>query len=235
MVLRYCSETPVFGVSDHCTTNFHWCTTFCGATNTVSDSETFSDIPMALEATYNGKNSSPAFAMKHLLVNRKKISAFVSLAIFFIAAALSLLFQDAAVDSRIREPEVLVSRVVDGDTIELSSGEKVRYIGINAPESVDPRRGVQCFGKEASAKNKELVEGKMVRLERDISETDKYGRLLRYVFIGGIFVNEYLVREGFARASSYPPDVHYQDLFQDAEREAIREKHGLWSSETCGK
>src|SRR4030042_2567140 len=79
---------------------------------------------------------------------------------------------------------ILVTRVIDGDTIEIEGGQKVRYIGIDTPEKVDPRPSVQCYGKEAAAKNKELVEGKRVRLEKDVSETDKYGRLLRYVFVG---------------------------------------------------
>ena len=82
-----------------------------------------------------------------------------------------------------------VIRVVDGDTIEIEGGQKVRYIGIDTPETVDPSRPVGCYGKEASDKNKELVEGKIVRLEKDISETDRYGRLLRYIYVGDIFVN----------------------------------------------
>jgi len=123
-----------------------------------------------------------------------------------------------------------VTRVVDGDTIEISSGEKVRYIGVNAPESVDPRRPIQCYGHEASAKNKELVEGKTVRLEKDISDKDKYGRLLRYVWVGDIMINEQLVREGFAQVSTYPPDVKYKDQFIEAQRLAKEEKKGLWGS-----
>jgi micrococcal nuclease len=127
---------------------------------------------------------------------------------------------------------VKVTRVLDGDTVELETGQKVRYIGINTPETVDSRKTVQCFGKEASSKNKELVEGKKVRLEKDVSETDKYGRLLRYVYVGDIFVNDYLVREGYAYATSYPPDVKYQDQFKKASEEAQKENKGLWGS--CG-
>jgi len=127
---------------------------------------------------------------------------------------------------------ILVKRVVDGDTIELETGQKVRYIGIDTPETVDPRTTTQCFGKEATAKNRELVEGKKVRLEKDVSETDKYGRLLRYVYVDEIFVNETLVREGYAFSSTYPPDVKYQDLFIEAERAAREANVGLWGS--CG-
>jgi len=128
---------------------------------------------------------------------------------------------------------ILVKRVIDGDTIELVTGQKVRYIGIDTPETVDPRTTVQCFGKEASAKNKELVEGKTVRLEKDVSETDKYGRLLRYVYVDDLLVNEVLVKEGYAFSSTYPPDVKYQDLFIEAERQAREANVGLWGS--CGE
>ena len=130
-----------------------------------------------------------------------------------------------------KDPETTrVSRVVDGDTIELENGQRVRYIGIDTPETVDPRKPVQCFGKEASVKNKELLEGKTVSLEKDVSETDKFGRLLRYVFVSDVFVNDYLVRQGFAHSSSYPPDIKYQDQFVSAQKEAQEENRGLWSS-----
>lgn len=125
----------------------------------------------------------------------------------------------------------LVTKVVDGDTVELESGQKVRYIGMDTPETVDPRKSVQCFGKEASNKNAELVGGKEVRLEKDISETDSFGRLLRYVFVGeDTFVNLVLVKEGYAKSSTYPPDVKYQELFRQAEVEAREKGAGLWSA-----
>ncbi|HUS59825.1 MAG TPA: thermonuclease family protein [Nevskiaceae bacterium] len=122
----------------------------------------------------------------------------------------------------------IVTRVIDGDTIEIEGGQEVRYIGIDTPETVHPSNPVECYGKEASQKNKELVEGKEVKLEKDVSETDKYGRLLRYVWLGDMFVNEYLVKEGYAQSSSYPPDVRYQDRFLEAQRKAREEKKGLW-------
>jgi len=127
---------------------------------------------------------------------------------------------------------VKVTRAIDGDTIEIEGGQKVRYIGIDTPETVDPRKSVQCFGKEASDKNKELVEGKDVELEKDVSETDKYGRLLRYVWIEDLLINEFLVQEGYAQSSTYPPDVKYQERFKEAERQAREEGKGLWG-EIC--
>ena len=130
---------------------------------------------------------------------------------------------------------VRVTRVVDGDTIEIEGGQTVRYIGIDTPETVHPQKAVECFGREASNKNKELVEGKMVQLEKDISETDKYGRLLRYVYANGVFINELLVKEGFAHASSYPPDIKYQDLLNSAQEEARSQSRGLWAGCQEGK
>ena len=128
----------------------------------------------------------------------------------------------------------LVTRVIDGDTIEVEvNGEKkrVRYIGVDTPETVHPSKPVQCFGKEASDFNKKLVEGKWVRLEKDISEVDKYGRLLRYVFVGDEFVNFELVNSGYANVITYPPDIKYTELFLKSKREAQAEKRGLWGAE----
>ena len=133
--------------------------------------------------------------------------------------------------------EARVTRVIDGDTIEVtfaadwwltSSTYKVRYIGIDTPETVHPSKPVECFGWQSSAKNSELVAGKVVGLERDVSETDKYGRLLRYVWVGDILVNDYLVRHGYARVYTYPPDVKYAQRFVEAEREARENNRGLW-------
>lgn len=126
---------------------------------------------------------------------------------------------------------VKVIRIADGDTITIEGGEKLRYIGINTPESVDPRRPVECFGKEASLRNKELVEGKIIGIEKDVSQTDRFGRLLRYVYVGDVMINEQLVREGYAFASAYPPDVKYQERLQAAEQDAKENRRGLWS--TC--
>ena len=134
--------------------------------------------------------------------------------------------------------QALVTRVVDGDTIEVEiAGElfKLRYIGIDTPETVDPGSPVEWMGPEASAANADLVDGRTVYLERDVSETDRYGRLLRYVWLleptGWLLVNLELVSSGFAAASSYPPDVKYQDLFTEAQREATAAGLGLWGPE----
>lgn len=124
----------------------------------------------------------------------------------------------------------VVKRVIDGDTIELNDGRKVRYIGIDTPELHHPTKGVQCFGKEAMEKNKELVEGKEIKMMKDVSETDRYKRLLRYIWVGDIFVNEYLAREGFASQATFPPDVANSELFKKAAEEARLNNKGLWNS-----
>jgi len=121
----------------------------------------------------------------------------------------------------------IVKRVVDGDTFELDNGSKVRLIGIDAPE--DPLgKTPDCFAKESFQFLKELVEGKSVTLAKDINNKDKYGRLLRYVFLDPIFVNEILVKKGFAKATPYPPDVLHQEGLSNAEKEAITLAKGLW-------
>ena len=106
-------------------------------------------------------------------------------------------------------------------------------MGKDPPETVDPRRPVGCFGKEASNETKSLLTGKIVILQKDVSDTDKYHRLLRYIFLpledGKIlFVNDYLVRAGFAKVYTYPPDVKFNEQFLQAEREARENKKGLW-------
>ncbi len=132
-----------------------------------------------------------------------------------------------------------VTRVIDGDTIQIDTGQKVRYIGIDTPELHKPRTPVQCFAKEAYEKNRNLVEGKKVKLVKDVSETDKYGRLLRYVYLQdqpstasseGLFVNEYLVKEGYAHAATFPPDVAFSDHFVKLQDGARNENKGLWSN-----
>jgi len=126
--------------------------------------------------------------------------------------------------------EALVVRVIDGDTVELENGERVRYLGIDTPETVHPGKPVECFGPEASERNKELVEGKKVRLLQDGPDRDIYDRLLRYVFVGGIFVNGDLVWGGYAYARSYRgTPLFYQTLVQ-LERSAREGDRGLWKA-----
>ncbi len=126
--------------------------------------------------------------------------------------------------------KVKVVRVIDGDTIEIEGNKKVRYIGINTSELKDPRKLVECFAQAAADENKRLVEDKEVYIQKDVSEIDKYKRLLRYVWVGDTFVNDYLVRQGFAQVSTFPPDVKYVSQFLEAQTEAKENNRGLWSS-----
>ena len=121
------------------------------------------------------------------------------------------------------EEIVRVSYVIDGDTFDLADGRRVRLIGIDARE-----RGDEYY-KEATDFLKRLIEGREVLLRRDVSETDKYGRLLRYVFMEDVFINEILVREGYATTFILPPDVAFTSTFREAQRAAQKEGAGLWS------
>ena len=120
----------------------------------------------------------------------------------------------------------LVTRVIDGDTIVIEGGYRVRYIGIDTPE-IHPE--LKAYGMKALEANCELVEGKVVRLKRDVSQTDPHGRLLRYVYVDDIFVNAELVRLGLAQAKAYPPDTKYQEDLEQLETEARQAGRGMWA------
>jgi micrococcal nuclease len=126
-----------------------------------------------------------------------------------------------------------VVRVVDGDTIHVrmdsdGSREKVRYIGVDTPESVKPGTPVQCFAKAAAAANAKLVAGRRVTLEPDAEPRDRYGRLLAYVRVGNRMVNEALVRDGYATPLTIPPNVRHAERFRRLAAEARRAGRGLW-------
>lgn len=121
----------------------------------------------------------------------------------------------------------VVTRIIDGDTIDVSMNNttyRVRYIGVNTPEVGEP-----CAA-EATAFNASLVSGQTVRMVKDVSETDRYGRLLRYVYVGERFVNAELVVQGYAQAATYPPDVANAALFRQLQAEANAAGRGCWAS-----
>jgi micrococcal nuclease len=132
-----------------------------------------------------------------------------------------------------------VTKVTDGDTLHIEmSGvdEKIRLIGINTPETVDPRTPVQCFGKEASNRMKDLAEGKSVRLEYDDSQSlrDTYGRLLAYVYLeDGQMLNRIMVAEGYAYEYTYLTPYKYQKEFRQLQTLARTSSRGLWAANTC--
>lgn len=126
-----------------------------------------------------------------------------------------------------------VTRVVDGDTIEVRLGgvvEDVRLIGIDTPETVKPDTPVQCFGPRASRFAKRLLEGRRVRLVFGAERRDAYGRLLAYVYLGRRFVNPVPVRRGLARALTIPPNDRFAPLFRRLERRAALTGRGLWGA-----
>jgi micrococcal nuclease len=126
-----------------------------------------------------------------------------------------------------------VVHVVDGDTIHVQCGarvEKVRYIGMDAPEIHHPIWGAEPGGREAAALNRRLVGGRHVRLELDVRARDQYGRLLAYVWAGDLMVNAELVRLGYAQVMTVPPNVRYQALFLKLQREARAAGRGLWAA-----
>ena len=121
------------------------------------------------------------------------------------------------------EPETYtVSRVIDGDTFVLDTGEKVRLIGMDTPETYED------YYREAKSKLEALITGEDITLRKDVSETDRYGRLLRYVYVGEAFVNIELVKEGYAKAYPYPPDTKYKLEFSNAEELAKQNGLGIW-------
>lgn len=142
-----------------------------------------------------------------------------------------------------------VVRVVDGDTIvvritgrvegpgvgaaQVGGEYRVRFLGIDTPESVKPGSPVECFGHEASAATAALLDGQSVRLVKDVEETDQYDRLLRYVYLGDEMVNARLVVNGYAQVYTYPPNVRHADLFVQLEQDARNNDRGLWAPETC--
>lgn len=129
---------------------------------------------------------------------------------------------------------IKVRKVVDGDTVILANGEKLRYIGINTPE-LRRKVGVQWiydpqpFAEDSTEFNRKLVGAKFVRLEFDVEERDRYGRLLAYVYLeDGTFVNAELIKKGYAEIMTIPPNLKYTDLFLRLQRQARENKRGLW-------
>jgi len=129
--------------------------------------------------------------------------------------------------------EAVVTRVVDGDTVEVEFDGReldVRLIGIDTPETVKPGEPVECFGPEASAYTERQLEGRTVRLEFDVERLDPFDRTLAYVWVGDDLFNETLVRQGYALVTTFPPNVMYVERFHDAQRLAREEGLGLWSA-----
>jgi micrococcal nuclease len=143
----------------------------------------------------------------------------------------------------------MVTRVVDGDTIEatitaiepgpgagqtqIGQNYDIRLTGIDTPESVKPGTPIECFAREASAAAKALLEGQEVRLVKDVENADRYDRLLRYVYLEDEMANARLVVNGYAHAYTYPPNIRWSELFVQLERDARGGNRGLWAPDSC--
>ncbi len=186
-------------------------------------------------------------------MNARDIRRLISLCTVLIALGISLYrsempmspsqnMSETVSDTLAPQPEtgeqVIVSRVVDGDTLAVLLGNEtvtVRLIGMNAPESVDPRGADQCFGNEASVYMSSLAHGKIATLILDASQddTDKYDRLLRYVEIDGIDIARQMILDGYALEYTYD-DVYDRAIdYRNAEAEAQAAGRGLWAANTC--
>lgn len=175
---------------------------------------------------------------------KKNLSTLLSI-LFLLLASILIYFFDLPVDSFIDDESTKsenyeVVGVTDGDTIKVQVNENietVRIVNMNTPESVDPRKPVECLGKEASELMKELVLGKVVTLEIDETQTDKdrYNRLLRFVFLeDGADVGLEMIKLGYAHSTPYGNSPHkYLDLYESFEQEAKDNQLGLWNPEVC--
>lgn len=170
-------------------------------------------------------------------MKRRSLKYLVSLA---VVSLLAVFTKGLPVDY----DQVRIAKVVDGDTVELSGGRTVRYIGIDTPEThrktgAKWRKVTEPFGAEAMRFNEELVLGKTVRIEFDVQKKDKYNRLLGYCFVkeGGreLLVQEELVRRGLAYLYTFPPNVKYTDTFVKAAEEAKIARRGVWSQDLSVK
>jgi micrococcal nuclease len=172
-----------------------------------------------------GEANKPA--RERIIHSRGNFLLSVLFSISFCSAFLSLSFALGPVEG-------VVKRVVDGDTVELTGGELVRYAGIDAPElrRLEEGRWVEApeaFGVSAYRLNQRLVEDRHVRLEFDETRGDDYHRLLVYLYVDGFLVNAIMIREGLASVSLYPPNLKYADLFLSMQRRAWEERRGIWS------
>lgn len=181
------------------------------------------------------------------LLGRVKLFLFVGAVLIILALILAriavsglsewlLTSQQETAETEADTETVVVSQVIDGDTIVLTDRRRVRYVGLNAPEMAKKDKAAQCFADQAKAQNEKLVLGKTIKLEKDSSNRDKYGRLLRLVYVTGetgqeIFVNDYLLRQGLARVLNTPPDLRFEVQFNAAAEEARFQERGLWA--TC--
>jgi len=170
-----------------------------------------------------------------LMKNNKKLFSLIIAFFFFIFVF--LLNQNTLTMTSLPEEDVyLVSKVIDGDTIEVIKDNetfKVRYSGIDTPELDSKNKETKCLAEKAKEANENLINNKKVKLEKDINDKDEYGRLLRYVWLDNTLINEYLVENGFARADTFLSGEKHKKRLEEAEIKAKGNEVGLWSKEEC--
>lgn len=167
-----------------------------------------------------------------------KVSFYVSflflvLSLLVLVRFLSTIHLEIKTADQRPQPTKII-RVIDGDTVVTESNQKIRLIGIDTPE-INTDNPKKCLGQIAAAKMKELVEDKYVTLEKDVSDTDKYNRLLRYIWLDGKLINETLVSEGYAQIDIVNPDIKYKQVFSDAQVQAKNHSLGLWNEFNCAR
>lgn len=165
-------------------------------------------------------------------ISRLQIAGIVCVVIGVILVGFNGSTADTSEVTVTSREKAIVSFVYDGDTVELSDKRKVRYLGIDTPEMNFDHGTADCFATEAAHINRQLVEKQVIEMEKDKEDADKYGRLLRYVYVDNVLINEFLLRQGYARKLIIPPNIKYTPLLEQAEKEAREEKRGLWGA--CG-
>jgi micrococcal nuclease len=166
---------------------------------------------------------------------KRKIVRVISLALLIVVISILNFFKNVDFKTKgLNKSLCTVTRVVDGDTIELSNSETVRYIGIDTPE-LREKKGSKWvynprpYAEDAKSFNKALAEGKEVRLEFDVEKRDRYKRLLAYVYSEDKMINLEMIKQGYAMIYTHPPNVRYAEKFLEAQRYARENKKGLWA------
>ena len=145
---------------------------------------------------------------------------------FFLIALLTFIPGEGSAQKVFVVNNLKVERDIDGNTIELTTGAKVRYIGVDVPRD-------KYF--QAMEANRQLVEGRAIRLEFDVEKKDRYGRVLAYAYVDSIFVNAWLIEEGYARFSAHPKNARHQNIFLDLEEKAKKAEAGIWAKKVNSK
>jgi micrococcal nuclease len=146
-----------------------------------------------------------------------------------IPKILNLLLEEE--ESPVGLVDAKVVRVVDGDTVVVryeGREERIRLIGVDTPETVHPNKPVEAYGEEAKEYTKKKLEEKDIQIEFDVKERDRYGRLLGYIWVDGLLFNDELLKMGYAKVATFPPNVKYVETFKETERNAREKQVGLW-------